>query len=330
MDGRDKRPMYSEADSVSSPDRAAVAARPGLWALWRAGVAGDLGRYPPPVALLHGLRRLRVLLAPAQVLDLCARRSLGAHAAQEGGGDPLFCLSHRHYLARGLPARARLAAAACHYAHQDRAFREAAFHAVHLGGGVPLWQAGAGGTDYDIMLQRGRDVAYEGGLSLSVRSGGETVCILSFSLVPGGLFPGADLPPQIWFLTRKHLTMNHAYQPAFHRAFHRVTAAQMAMAAFAGMARAMGHPLAVGIGGARHPANEPARAAQFDLAYDQFWQALGASPLGPDHLIPLPLPQKPLETLDPAHRKRVRQRRAVLQTVEDSAAAALGPMLRRG
>lgn len=329
--------MLSGANSnLSSPGRAAGRPVLRLGPLWRAGLAGDLRRYPLAIALLHALRRLRMLQAPVPLARLCARRSLALHAAAEGGGDPLFCLSHRHYLARGLSAADRITAAACHYGAEDRAWREDAFLAIHQGDGLVVWQSDAGGQPpsggpaYDILLQRGRDVATEGGLSLTVRAGRESICVLSFSRVPGRILARSGLPPQVWFLARKHLTLNHAYQPAFHRAFHRVTAAQMAMAAFAGLARAMGEGLAVGIGGARHLSNEPARAAQFDVAYDQFWQALGAEPLGPHYLIPLPLPQKPLDQLDAAHRKRVRQRRAVLQAIEEEAAATLAPLLRRG
>lgn len=294
-------------------------------------LAADLRSYALPVAGLRSLRRLRALLAPAAVSRLLASRSQAAHAAAEAPGDLLSFLSHRHYLARGLSARARIAAAECHYLHQDRAFCDSGFRAVYLDGGLRLWVATVDGRCYDILLTAGRDVTEEGGLSLVLRLNGGPLCVLSFSLIPREILnpeAGHALPPRVWFIGRKHLSHHHDYQPAFHKAFHRVTAAQMVMAAFAGLARATGHGLAVGIGAARHPSNEPARAEQFEQAYDGFWTDIGATPMGPDYLIPLPLPQKPLDAMDAARRKRTRQRRAVQQAIETAAAETLAPLLR--
>jgi len=292
---------------------------------WARAFGHDLRTHPPAVVLLRGLRRARLLLDPGRVRALLASPSLAAHAAAEGGGDPLFCLSSRHYLARDLAPRARIAAAACHYPELDRRFDAAWLRAVNgAGEGLVLWRHPVGAHDHDIVLRRGRDVADEGALSLIFRVDRGIHCVLSFTRVPGRLLQapgGPPLPGAVWFISRKHLTMRRDYQADFHRAFHRVGPAQMALAAFSGMACALGDEAAVCIGAARQPSNAPERAGQFATAYDGFWRACGARPLGANFLLPLPLPRRPAESLPGPKRKRARLRQAARQEVEDAAFA---------
>lgn len=292
---------------------------------WVRGLRSDLRHYRPQAVLLRSLRRSRMLLAPLRTRALLASPSLAAHAAAEGGCDPLFCLSSPHYLARDLGPRARIAAAACHYLAQDSCFDDAWLRAVNGGGeGLILWHHPVPPHDHDIILRRGRDVADEGALSLIFRVDGGRHCVLSFSRVPGRLLEvpdGPKLPDCAWFVTRKHLTMRRDYQSDFHRAFHRVSPAQMAFAALAGMVRALGHDVVVGIGATLQPSALPGREAQFATAYDDFWQSCGAERMGDNYLLHLPLPHRPLEELPGPKRKRARLRHAAQQEVEDAAFA---------
>ncbi len=324
--------MFSGVDRTALPRPSAPLPQPGLLRAFARGLRRDFHAFPMPVTLLRAGRRARVVLAPGPGADLCNSRSFAVHVAEQGRGDPLLYLSHRYFLSRDFTPRARILAAAAHYRHEDTALCDDYFRAVYLNDGLPLWRAGSGDGGYDILLQTGRDVCREGGLSVVFRAAGESIGILSFSLLPSRILDPhgrGGLPPLVDFITRKHLTQDRTYQPDFHRAFHRVTVAQMLIAAFAGLLRAQQTDVAVGIGARMHPSNTPDRAEQFERAYDQFWQTLGGVPLGPHYLLRFPLPHKPLEEMDAARRKRVRQRRAVQQDVETSAAAAYAAMLRR-
>lgn len=301
---------------------------------WLRGLAGDLRRFRPPAIVARSLRRGRMLLAPAQVRVLLASPSAAAHAGAEGGGDALFCLSSRHYLARGLGARDRIAAATCHYALQDHRF-DRSWHDQVTGDaeGLTLWQHPVAPHDHDIVLRRGCDVTDEGALSLIFRVDGGQHCVLSFACVPGRLLQVADgpaLPERVWFVTRKHLTMRRDYQADFHRAFHRVSPAQMALAALAGMVRALGDDMLVGIGAAVQPSNTPDREGRFSTAYDDFWLACGAQPMGANFLLPVPLPHKPVDGLPGPKRKRARLRQAAQHEVEEAAFAVTARHLRHG
>jgi hypothetical protein len=325
--------MFSGVDRTVLPRSSAPLPQPGLLRAFARGLSRDFQTFPMPVTLLRAGRRARLVVAPGCSADLCNSRSFAVHMAEQGRGDPLLYLSHRYFLSRDFTPRARILAAAAHYRHEDTALCDEYFRAVYLNGGLRLWRAGTGDAGYDIVLHTGRDVCREGGLSLVFRAKGESIGILSFSFLPSRILDPrgtAGLPPLVSFVTRKHLTQDRAYQPDFHRAFHRATVAQMLISAFSGLLQAKQVDVAVGIGGRMHPSNTPDRTEQFERAYDLSWQALGAKPLGQHHLLHFPLPHKPLDEMDAARRKRVRQRRAVQHDIETSAAAIYASMLQRG
>lgn len=302
-------------------------------ALWH-GLCGDIGQVGPLSLVMRTLRRVRILTASGAFATLAAAESFAAHATATGEADPLFFLAQRHYLARDLPPLLRLAAAARHYGHEERAFTPAYRQAVYRDGGLSLWQADAGGCRYAITLEPGQDVMSEGGASLVLRTGGTRICVLSFSLVPaevadpGGL---AGLPADVHFVTRKQLTADRAYQDAFHRAFDRVTPGHLCFAALQGLVLAEGRRCVVGIAPAAHPVHSSALAPHLETAYAGFWATLGARPLSERGvLIPLPVALPPLEAMEPAKRKRALARRGHLQAVAEAAEEAIRPLLTAG
>lgn len=293
------------------------------------GIHADKGRYRAWTRLVRALRRARILRAQAMLPPLAASSSLAVHVAAEGEGDPLFCLSHRFYLAKGLDVAARLAAARCHYAHEDSLYVPAYFDQVYLNGGLVLWSADTPEHHYDIVLQPGRDVAYEGGLSVALRVDGGCLCVLSFSLVPSRLLgAGQNLPDTIHLVSRRHLTKDRSYQADYNRAFNRSTPAHMVFAALEGLILAQGRYHALGIAPERHPSDRADLNPYFRAGYTEFWASLGGESLGQTgHLINLPMQLSPLDELDAAKRKRALQRRAHLDAVRQSARTQIATLL---
>jgi uncharacterized protein VirK/YbjX len=295
---------------------------------WAGGLAADLGRYRALTVAFRSLRRARILGQGAGLAALADLSGYRAHAAAEGDGDPLFFLSHRHYLLKGLDRRARTEAALCHYTHEAQAFSCSYSDKVYRRGGLVLWQAEASGHSYDIVLQPGRDVAYEGGLSLALRIDGGCVSVLSFSWVPGRIL-GPELPARVYLISRRHQARDHGYQADYNRAFHRVIPSHMVFAAFSGLALAQGQQTAAGIAPDRHPSDAPELAPYFRASYHDFWKSLGAQPLAGGHYrIGLPMTLSPLDGLEPARRKRALARRAVLEEVRASALQVIAAHLR--
>lgn len=292
----------------------------------------DSRKYSVLVAAQRGLRKARVLAHRGAVQQLANSAAFNNHVKTDGNQDPLFYLSHRHYLARGLTPAQRTQAALCHYQHEDGRFDADYADQVYHRSGLILWEATAAGVHYDIRLLPGNDVLYEGGLSVVLHVDGGRVCVLSFSVVPTTIvMPAgpADLPPTIAFATRKQLTQTRDYQTAFNRAFDRCTPAHMCFAALSGIAMAQGQHLAFGIAPDKHPSFAPELATQFHRSYGDFWLSLSGRQLSEwGYLIDLPMQLTTLDALDAARRKRALARRAHIDAVLDATLDSIRPHLR--
>ena len=296
------------------------------------GFVLDRRKYSVLVAAQRGLRKARGLLQPGGLAALHASAAFQAHIRFDPDHDPLFFLSNRHYLAQGLAVADRIAAALCHYQHQDRAFTPDYAAAVYANGALTLWAQTVNGIRYDIRLMPGNDVAYEGGLSLVLHVDGGRVCVMSFSLVPTRiLLPVGQtgLPDNMVFVTRKQLTQERDYQVAFNKAFDRCTPGHLCLGALAGIAQAQGHSFLFGIAAERHPSFIPAMASHFQTAYSDFWRSVSGKKLSDmGYLIDLPMQLPPLESLEPTRRKRATARRQHIAGVVQATVDTIGPLLR--
>ena len=301
------------------------------------GFVRDSRKYSLLVAAQRGLRKARGFMQSDDLAQLKDSVAFQAHVRSDPEHDPLFFLSNRHYLARGLSTADRIVAAQCHYLHQDRDYQPEYATQVYTSAGLTVWEQVVKGVCYDIRLMPGNDVAYEGGLSLVLHVDGGRVCVISFSLVPTRiLLPdprpdlAQDLPAALLFVTRKQLTQVRDYQAAFNKAFDRCTPGHMCFGALAGMARAQGHLFAFGIAAERHPSFIPDMATQFQTAYNQFWLSVSGKKLSDlGYLIGLPMQLPPLELLEPTRRKRATVRRGHIAEIAQAALDTIGPLLRQ-
>lgn len=285
---------------------------------------------------VQGIRRLPAQLDRPVVQALRQSPSLRSHA-RLAGDDPLFCLSHRHYLAAGLSGGARLRAALAHYQWCDGWPEHGLWAQVAAPEGLVLWQADDAGPEFRLVLVEGRDVTIEGGLSLVLEIDGGPLSVVSFSMVPAQILrlpprpeaaAAATAPaPLMPFVTRKQNSMNAAARDAFARRFDRVDPASMAFAGFAALALHCGHRQALGIRGSRHPSWQADYAQVFANGYDGFWHSIGGEPAGPfGFLVDLPPRFAPLEAMTATKRARAMKRRAHLSRVEAAVAARLADL----
>ncbi len=281
------------------------------------------------VRIIRTARRSRIIGRDEAFRNLVTNPAFLGHLATDPVADPLFFLSHQHYLARGLSADQRIVSAQMHYDHEVRAFDEEYLNDVYQNGGLVLWSEIFRGIKYEIRIQPGNDVLYEGGISVIFFVDGGRVCVLSYSVVPASvLVPGAGSDP-VLFLTRKQLTQNRAYQADFNRAFDRCMPGHLCMGAVVGIAAGLGHDKIFGITPERQPAWSSDRQDQFETTYAGFWESLGARRASAlSYVIDLPLHMTPLDEMDAGRRRRARQRRAHIAAVEDSALAVISDRLR--
>jgi uncharacterized protein VirK/YbjX len=290
----------------------------------------DWSHYSPKAAAARLWRVRRVLPMSEVRRRLDANPACQRHMALVAPNDPVFFLSHRHYLVQGLSAEQRAAAALCHYEHEAGAFDADYLDAMYTKTGLVLWRHEFEGHAFDLRLMPGNDVLYEGGASLVLHQDGGRVAVLSYATVPSASFlhePGA--PDRVLFIARKQTGENHDYQKVFNKAFDRCTPWHLCVGALTGLALAQGLDRAVGIVAAVHPSRTPELEARLKVAYDDFWTSLGGRPASPFGLVfDLPMHLTPLDELDAKARKRAVARREHIQQVQDATQALIARHLR--
>jgi uncharacterized protein VirK/YbjX len=285
--------------------------------------------YPLPSWLACVARSLRVLLfrrAHRQLLALDIHRRYVRLAHD----DVFHHLSHRHYLAKGLPLRQRVRCVLAHYRFEESAFDAAYKRAIYRNGGLPLWQHEDwnSGWRFEIHLEMAPRLSAEGDLTIAMRAGSaaRSICVhrLSFSWVDGA-FAGVDAPV-VPFIARNQGHRADAADAfsAFELAFPHNSPSFFCFAALQGIAQALGMHEVAAVKAAWQSAWTPADARHFANAYDGFWERLGGVPAdGPAWRIALPFHLKPLSEMPSRHRRRAALRRARWQEIGESACLAL-------
>ena len=317
------------ADGQEQP-RGAIAARgAALFAVLR-GARQDLAQAGPASLLGRSLRRVPALWMDAEVSRLLGLPIYQAHLDHVGQRDPLFFLSHRHYLARGFSLAQRASAATSHYLGEAADLTAEAASAIYQGPGVTMWSAQNNGHSYEIRLTAGLDVAHEGAASLSLFCDETRVCVLSFSHLPRHLVAdGPAMPVRATLITRKQLTRDRDYQPPFFAAFDRSAPAHLVLAALEGIVQARKQANLYGLRAAAHPIYSDDIAPILRSAYCEFWESLsGQVSSDRAYALPVPMHLRAIEDLQADHRARAHARRGHAEGVRTAAKAAMTGCLR--
>lgn len=292
------------------------------------GLAADVGRHRVISVIGRAMRRLPALWAGDDLHALLRLPIYQAHLAAVGQHDPLFFLTHRHYLMRNLSRHERLAAACSHYFADAKALLPHAQDQVYRLGGLSLWSQVVDGHLYEIRLTAGRDVLHEGGQSLTFFADGLQVCVISFSIVPQSLVAGPAALGRAILITRKQLTRDRDHQRAFFAAFDRSTAAHLALAALEGLAMARGATQLYGLRATDHPTFAPELAAHLTSAYCDFWRSMGGvSAAGRSFALSIPMQLRPIEDLQAGRRDRAVARRSHAAEIRSAARRVIADAL---
>lgn len=281
--------------------------------------------------LLSVARSLRVLAYYPEHRALCRLDVVRRHVAPPPNDDPFHHLSHRDYLIRDLPSRARVRAVLSHYRFEDATFDDAYKTAVYAERCLPLWRHEAEGSLFVIQLEMASRSNAEGDLTVALVADGKCLHRLSFSWLDGAMV-GADAPV-VPFIARNQgrwVDSGNAFD-AFERAFPNNSPSFFCFAAMQGLALALGLDRIVAIRSDAHVAHDARTDKHFANAYDGFWKILGGIDVegGPGFLIPLPFYVKPLSEMPSKHRKRAAQRREHWRRIGDAAHATLQRHLAR-
>lgn len=273
-----------------------------------------------PVLLVHPVghtRLLRTLLDP-RIVGLTQRHPQLAWKYLGG-----------NYLARRMTTRTRLESLTHHYDIVRTRLR-AGFLDDVLAGRVTLWQDTHAEHRFSVTLAFPRSphhpdrmADHEGDLALNFAMDGVPLYTLCFSVVPDsavhlgcgnaiflGRLQGADGRfEQIRLATRQ---------------LHDISPKDILLAALQGIAQALGIDTLIGVSNAEQLSkSRGVRAESVLFDYDSFWQSLQAQrTIDNLFMLPLPIPDKPIETIAQKHRSRTLRKRRYKESVSEAACNA--------
>lgn len=185
-----------------------------------------------------------------------------------------------------------------------------------IDGREQLWRIDTGANALGISIEVMHGTHGEGELAMHFQVDGADIYVLSFVIVPAGLFRLEG--DHALFITRLQGTRGLAdLVKLATKAVGDVSPALVLVAAVQGITKALGIRHVVGISARAQICTEGEPVTQdFLSAYDDFWTSIEGQimPSG-EFYFPVPFPEKPLSRIKQNHRQRVRIRRAFRREV---------------
>lgn len=278
-----------------------------------------LGASADVLAPLRGLRHPALLL---RTLRWFMQRQQELGLADK---DLFQHLRHQFYLSKRLSTRQRLEIALHHHEYQFRHYTDVYREKVYRSEGLVLWEANVEGTDFCIRLAAGRDLSWEGDLSVTLHANGVRLSIMSYTYVDGGVFGAASAP--LMFITRNQSDPHRPEQQLFRQSFRHTTPPYFCLAAVFGIAQANGMDR---IAAVRHQAQiacTPDNESMLKNSYTEFWRAFHATELDAQSLsLPVPMTLTPIGEIRAKHRGRAMERRKAWADVVHSACTTMAAL----
>ena len=227
-----------------------------------------------------------------------------------------------HYLARNMTARTRLAALTHHYEFV-RTRLHPGFLENMLANRLPIWMDTVEGHRFDIKMSfpysphhPDRFADHEGDLALAFAMDDVPLYALCFSIVPGSAVNLAH--GDVLFLGRLQGADGRFEQiRQATRLLHDISPRDILLEALQGIAATFGIAAIVGVSNAEQLSKSLGPNTEdvlFD--YDRFWDALHAHRTVDNlFMLPLPIPEKPIETIAQKHRSRTLRKRRYKESV---------------
>ncbi|WP_280155714.1 DUF535 family protein [Piscinibacter sp. XHJ-5] len=253
--------------------------------------------------------------------ELLALEIVDKYVSDDGQGDALFHISHRHYLSTELSFRERIDCALTHYRYEGQSYTAAYKEAVYHHQGLTLWSRRVDSRRYALVLRATTDLRHEGGISVVLLADGHCLNEMSFAWVPGELLGlDRDVVP---FITRNQ-SAHHDTAPVvqFRQDFPQNSPSYFCLAAMHGIAEANGKPHLAGIRHDCQIAFDERYASSFRSSYCDFWKSFGGvEQCRQAYLMPVPLVPPPLSSVKAKHRGRAIERRRHWSEISSGAAA---------
>ena len=183
---------------------------------------------------------------------------------------------------------------------------------------------------YEITLGLPRDHDKEGELSLNLVANGQTIYILSFTIVPGrALHREAE---DVFLISRLQGVKGFLKQvQRATKALHDVAPAALLVAALQGLGEAMDVKEMACVRAQDQHSYSPEYERPFRANYDDFFVELGARKNEAKvYVAPIPLREKPMLQIKQGHKLRTREKREFKREVAEKVEAHMRTLSRRG
>jgi uncharacterized protein VirK/YbjX len=237
--------------------------------------------------------------------------------AETARDNPRFAFKYltHDYLVQGFTVAERASCFLHHYrrlhaALPDRLLRQT------LQGDVTLHEIRESCNCFAITMGLSTPYDKEGEMSLNLQVDGETVFLLSFTIVPGWVVESEAA--EILLVTRLQ-GMRGCYRQIYlaTKTLHDVAPGALLLAALQGIANAFGIGEIAAVSASRQSSCTEDSAAAFKKAYDDFFVELGIPENSAGFFFsPVPIVDKPLACIKQGHKLRTREKRAFKQQIQ--------------
>ena len=221
------------------------------------------------------------------------------------------------YLLRGLSVAERKECFLYHYDRLREALPDTMIRRI-LHRSISILEIREHHNVYRVTVHLSRPWDKEGELSLDLELDGETIYVLSFSIVPGWIVR-SEASEVILIARLQGAKGQYKLIRQATKVMNDVSPVFLLLASLQGFAEAFGVSEISGVSGVRQSAYTEERAEIFRNAYDDFFNDVGAVQ-GPENLYhcPIPIPEKPLIDVKAGHKLRTKEKRAFKRGVSEA------------
>jgi hypothetical protein len=273
------------------------------------------------LSMLRLFAALRILFFPKAIYKV---HSLGLMTKLSNPArklEPLYFLSHKHYISRYLTLRQRVQIAIDHHEYEFKNYNREYAAKVYHSGGALLWERTVNNHNFTIELDASDDNRHEGDLSVILSVDGDRLCRMSFCYLDANIF---GTPSHMTLLISRNQTDRTPMRTKFDQAYKQNTPQFFCLAAVCGIAIANDFMTILAI---KHDAQigyEANLDFGFRNSYTLLWEKFDSVAVEEHvYMLNVPLTLRPLRMVNGAHRRRAHNRRRHWDDILESARSGM-------
>jgi len=259
---------------------------------------------------------LRIMLFPRTIYQFNSMNLIEKLRHPTGDHDPLYFIDHRYYISKQFTLRQRIDVAMGHHKYELQAYNPDYVKQVYELEGILLWQRCFDDLKFHIVLAASADHRAEGDLTVILSVNNIRLSSISFCYLNTNIF---GLKPNMTMMISRIQAHQTSDRERFDRHFKQNTPQLFCLNAVCGIAMANGFETMFAI---KHDAQIHYEEHQsgFRNSYTELWEKFDAVEVnGHVYMLNVPLKLRPIELVNPAHRRRARARRRYWDDIFHSA-----------